>query len=327
MPKRRPSRKPSRAEDAPTVATRLLRIITGRKVVVPVPKYFTRGTMYGFIGRALDEQGDAKCSSVTFDFAKLEQIDPVGVVVLSNLIEHFKNMGVRVVFRAFPGKPTEAIDLLSNVGFFRRYGGNPVVTHQHMRDGVIDLELVESQRTVDFLFNRLMPWMGLNVGLSADSLDTVRACLEEIFHNITDHSGVTVGCVFAQHEPNLNRIHIAISDFGVGIPRRVREHVAGLSDQAAIAKACEEGFTTKSNVRNRGAGLPNLMRYVTTRNQGTVLIASGRGELSAVYESQRMKTTARTSPSFYPGTLVTTILRTDTIEAVASDVAPEEFAW
>jgi hypothetical protein len=100
-----------------------------------------------------------------------------------------------------------------------------------------------------------------------------------------------------------------------------------LTDSEAIRLACQEGFTTKSNVRNRGAGLSNLIRYVTQRNGGTVLIAAGKGELSAVHGLTDPKITARTSQGFYPGTLVKIILRTNAFQPIAADAELEPFEW
>lgn len=293
---------------------------------VVVPSHFNKTGIYTFIESVLDEQGDAKFSSITLDFSALEFIEPGGVVILSNVIEYLRQMKVRVTIRR-PARLHGALIYLDDAGFFKRYLSKPLRTSANLRSTTIPLEHVKSERTSEYLHHRLIPWVGQNVGLSADSLDTIRVCLEEIFQNISDHSGKKIGCAFAQHYPNKNEIQIVISDFGIGIPKRVAEKVQGLADQYAILEACKEGFTTKSNVRNRGAGLPNLMRYVTHRNKGTVLLASGRGELSAVPERQRMKVTPRPARGFYPGTSVTTILRTDTIEAVAQDVEPEEFAW
>lgn len=174
-----------------------------------------------------------------------------------------------------------------------------------------------------------MPWIGQEVNLSDDSLSALRTSIEEIFHNIRDHSGVGIGCVFAQHYPRKKEIQIAISDFGQGIPTLVRTKLPEiLSDTDALRKACEEGFTTQSNVRNRGAGLANLMRYITLRNNGTVLISSGKAQISAVQKNlTSSKITAKASDGFYPGTLVRAILRTDTLEQVAKDTEQEIFEW
>jgi hypothetical protein len=163
--------------------------------------------------------------------------------------------------------------------------------------------------------------------LSTKAGEVQRTSLEEIFHNVNDHSGEGIGCTFAQHFPNKKRIQIAVSDFGKGIPKTVRTKLPLLTDSEAIKKACEEGFTTQSNVKNRGAGLPNLMRYVTQRNNGTVLIASGQANVSAVKGTNGTKVTGRSQSGIYPGTLVQVMLRTDTLEKSAVDTELEPFEW
>jgi hypothetical protein len=70
------------------------------------------------------------------------------------------------------------------------------------------------------------------------------------------------------------------------------------------------------------------MRYITQRNNGFVLISSGKAQLSAVKSNSiEPKITARTADGFYPGTLVRAILRTDTLEQAAEDTEIEVFEW
>ncbi|NVO05243.1 MAG: hypothetical protein HXX19_04535 [Rhodoferax sp.] len=189
------------------------------------------------------------------------------------------------------------------------------------------LELFKASAYVPYLYQGLMPWVSNEVKLSTDTLETIKTCLEEVFHNIEYHSGIEFGCTFSQHFPKKNRIHVAISDFGIGIPTRVRSKLPDLQDAQALKEACKEGFTTKSNVKNRGAGLPNLIRYVVQRNSGTVLIHSGRGYLSASRGPDQPNITSRELDWAYPGTLVHVVLRTDTLEKLERDIEPEVFQW
>ena len=70
------------------------------------------------------------------------------------------------------------------------------------------------------------------------------------------------------------------------------------------------------------------MRYITQRNNGTVLISSGKAQISAVQSNViEPKLTARSVDGFYPGTLVRAILRTDTLEQVIEDTEREIFEW
>jgi anti-sigma regulatory factor (Ser/Thr protein kinase) len=297
---------------------------------VLLPQRFNADTMLAFLAQVVDEQRDAKCSTVVFDFSRLNFVEPVGVVVLSNVIEYFKLLKCKVRFlnHSVQNPGTKFLD---DSLFFERYLGKKLFGPSSVRSTTIPLSLIHSAKAQEYLLKTLMPWVGDSVGLSSESLAGVRVSLEEVLHNVRDHSGVQVGCTFAQHFPNRNRIQIAISDFGAGIPTVVRRKLPDTSDPAALRLACQEGFTTQSNVQNRGAGLPTLIKYVTQNNGGNVLIAAGFGQLSAAPTStgaeHPFKITARTADGFYPGTLVRVILRTDTLELAASDAQVEPFEW
>jgi len=302
-------------------------ILCQEEITVDIPRTFNATSMFQFINKAVDDQCNAKCSKICFNFAKLDFIEPVGIVVLSNLIQYFHKMKVKVTFTGHKTN-SNANHFLDDAGFFNQYLGKYAFQSSSQRSTTRELMLVSNSEATNYLYFNLMPWIGLEVNLSDDSLSSLRSSIEEIFHNIRDHSGVEIGCVFAQHYPRKKEIQIAISDFGQGIPTLVRTKLPKISDTDALRKACEEGFTTKCNVRNRGAGLTNLMRYITLRNNGTVLISSGNAQISAVKEdATSSKITARISDGFYPGTLVRAILRTDTLEQVAKDSEQEVFEW
>lgn len=298
-----------------------------RQQSVMLPAYFNLATMRRFIGEAIDAQAEQDVRSMEFDFSKLKFIEPVGVVALSNTIEHFRTKGVKIFFNGHKIR-TIANKYLDDAGFFKRYLKRQVFEDSTARSSTVPLVLFKANAYVPYLYQDLMPWIGREVKMSTDTLDTIKTCLEEIFHNIEFHSGVDTGCTFAQFFPKEAIIRIAISDFGVGIPSRVRTKLPDLDDQSCLRKAIEEGFTTKSNVNNRGAGLNNLIRYVTMRNSGTVLIHSGTSNLSAT-PSVRGGTsiTSRGDGWVYPGTLVHVVLRTDTLDRLEDDVEKEVFQW
>ena len=301
-------------------------ILNGEKIAVLLPKQFNAESMYSFIQRAVDDQGDAQCKEITFDFSKLEFIEPVAVVVLSNLIEYFSKLGVKTRFAGHQTL-TKPVIYLDDSGFFKQYLGATLRAHAALRDTTLPLQLVANPQAIGYLYEQMIPWIAIQLRTTAIALATVRVCLQEVFHNISDHSGVNVGCVFAQHFPKTGELQVAVSDFGFGIPSNVRKLKPNATDSQALVLALQEGFTTKSNVQNRGAGLPLLMKYVTLKNRGAVLITSGKANISAVFEGQTTKITARDRPVSYPGTLVRVILKTDTLQALAQDIELEEFSW
>lgn len=306
--------------------TRIINRLLDR-VDIALPHNLTRETMQSLITQVVDDDGKPRWSRLRLDLARLNFIDPTGVVVLCSLIDYLKRLNVAVNVRITKPYST-CVEYLDDFGFFKHYGGAPLRPQAAVRRTTVPIERVESHQLFAYLENQLMPWIADRVGLAQESIAAVKTCFEEIFHNIDDHSGVDIGCAFAQFFPKNNHIHVAISDYGVGIPYVVRKQLPRLSDDQALLKACEEGFTTKTNVRNRGAGLPTLIRYVTLRNQGSVLLASGRGELAATYQDGNTRLRARTArDGIYPGTLVKVILRTDSFEAMTEDVKPEDFKW
>jgi anti-sigma regulatory factor (Ser/Thr protein kinase) len=68
--------------------------------------------------------------------------------------------------------------------------------------------------------------------------------VKELFHNINDHSSIATGFIHVQHYPNARVVKITVSDFGIGIPDKIRSFfgppAAGgppLTDGAAILMA------------------------------------------------------------------------------------------
>lgn len=304
----------------------LLRTLIGSDVTVSLPRTFNMNSMRQFISAAVIKQAETRAKKILFDFTALEFIEPEGVVVLANTIEHFRQAGVRIEFSGLRSAGP-AKRYLDDSGFFLHYLKKRLFIGSSPRDTTVPFELFPAKNYVPYLYQNLMPWIGSSVNLSEDTLSTIRACLEEVFHNIDYHSGVDTGCVFAQHFPQKKRICIAISDFGIGIPTRVRTRASEASDAEALRLAVKEGWTTKTNVVNRGVGLSTLLKYITQRNSGTVLLHSGQGYLSATRGPQASNVTSRNSEWSYPGTLVHVVLRTDTLEKLEDDVTPEVFQW
>ena len=108
----------------------------------------------------------------------------------------------------------------------------------------------------------MVPWLRRRTNSPSCSFGNLKVCLAEIFNNIQDHSGQDIGCLFGQHHPNEQRMLIAISDFGVGIPTTVRNVRPRLDDAEALVHAIRDGFTSKLMPRHRGAGLALLLDNV-----------------------------------------------------------------
>lgn len=287
---------------------------------IVLPHVFSRDTLYIMLKVVLSglENGHRK---VIFDCTNLNKIEVGGVTALSNVVELYRNANVNVTFQN--AKTCGAAAFLEGSGFLAQYQNNEP-RKVNIAGEFFCLKLIEYTRSHSYLNNELIPWLAKILQQDVRALATLKVCFEEIFNNIQDHSTVKMGCCCAHYDPTDKKIIICMSDFGVGIPAKVRSKIETASDQAAIAKACEHGFSTHSTPGNMGAGLHVLIQNVVTKNSGSVIIFSGNGIYSCVPGA---KGSGRSAPhgGVYPGTMI--YITIDTKKFVPSEIDKEAFVW
>jgi anti-sigma regulatory factor (Ser/Thr protein kinase) len=301
----------------------ILNTLAPPELRVMLPHNFDRKSMHVLLEQSLENDLKPRSPRITFDFSRLRFVDASAITVFSNLIEFLRKKGVRVQF-AHHKFAKDCNRYLDDSGFFSTCDGKPVFPNAKLRETTLALQKVPHDRSHSWITNTFSPWIATRVGLSEASFGSIAVCLGEIFNNIIDHSGERLGCVFAQHYPEKKEVMLSVSDFGVGIPTNVRKVVPGISDSAAIAQAVIEGFTTKSNARNQGAGLAILTKYVVRNNRGSVTVHSLKGSFQCIYAASGERHLAKEEGYSYPGTLVQITFRTDYLEPVA---VKEEFEW
>jgi anti-sigma regulatory factor (Ser/Thr protein kinase) len=291
------------------------------ELVISLPVTFTRDTMYWLI-RELSRGLRLRPRKIAFDFKKLKAIHVGGITALSNVIEFCRHMRIKTVFRNID--ECEAHRFLHGSGLLTQY--HDVAADARDRETFLPLQLVEYDRSFNHVSNQLIPWLARVLGHDERALTSLKAGLGEVFNNIKDHSTVNVGCSATHYDAAEDKIAICVADFGIGIPGRVREKIKLSNDQAAIAMACQQGFSTKTTPRNRGAGLHVLIQNVVARNHGTVIIHSGEGIYSCVHDPDKpMKGTGRPAQGQYPGTML--YMTIPKSEFVPDDIDEEEFQW
>jgi len=293
-------------------------------ITVTLPYNFNVKNLHVVLEGALDDSMMARSSKIKFDFATLKFIDPTAITVLSNLIEYLKHRQNARVFFTNYNFPTEGNKYLDDSGFFQLYVGKQVFEGCKLRPTTLPLTKVSYDRSYNWIEDTFPNWISTRSGLDTESFASIVVCLKEIFNNIRDHSGETIGCVFAQHYPQKNEVMLTISDFGVGIPTNVRKLLPDFTDAQAIAKSVVEGFTTRSTNRNRGAGLDTLTRYVVGNNRGRVFVQSLKGSLNCIYAASGVRMLPRSELVAYPGTLIQIVFRIDMLDQLGRK---EEFEW
>jgi hypothetical protein len=164
-----------------------------------------------------------------------------------------------------------------------------------------------------------VPWLQNRLGVSKATLYDIQVNLLELFNNIQDHSSLEIGCLFAQHYPNLKSVSVALADFGVGIPNAVRRVHPELDDNQAIVRAVQRGFTSGIKPRNMGEGLSLLLETAVLRNGGSVSIYSLYGAVTFSGIQGVIHPAPLLQCGFCPGTTIDIRLRTDTLKSLEDE--------
>jgi len=272
---------------------------------------------------------------VNFDFSSLAFIRPEGVAYLGNLCEWLVTQNVSVTFsNHLTGN--RSIQYLDDCGFFERYLGQSISPNANRRGTTFPLSSVRHTHAHQAIEQGIVPWLSGRMNHSERELSGLKGVLSELFNNVRDHTAFDIGCLFAQDFPRENRVLVAFSDFGCGIPKNVRSKLESLDDYLCICKAAEDGFTT-GTTRNMGTGLFITLQQVVGLNGGTVTIRSSLG--SALFHPRssfspqssamcsQFAITNISSSGWCIGTMIELSLPTDRQHWFGGDEGEEGFEW
>lgn len=253
---------------------------------------------------------DVLPEAVSFDFSRMRFALPSGVVFLSNLSRFLVRNGCKVTY-ANINTNSEAIRFLDDAMFFEQHLQKLLIPTSTVRPTTQPLRAIHHEASHGWIGLTLLPWLSQCSGVAVEHMAELKTCLSELFNNIADHTDSGVGSIFAQWYPNKGSLEICIADFGQGIPATVGRMVDGLSDSEAIAKAFEDGFSSRSLPTNRGVGLHILQQNVVDNMSGTLKCLSAGGGLTIKKVGNLVRKVPYSVQGFCPGTMIEMRFRTD----------------
>lgn len=263
-------------------------------------------------------------SEVEFDFSVVDFALPSGIVFLSNLSRYLLRQNCTVVYSEMNNE-NRCIRFLDDSLFFEQHMGKKLCQTCHPRNTTRPLMEIRHTDSHNWIRADLIPWLSESADVPQDNLSELATCIGELFNNINDHTEFDVGSIFAQWFPKKKKVVISIADFGNGIPSTVARKVQSLSDSEAIEKAFEDGFTTQSTPRNRGAGLFILVQNVVGILNGELTVHSGNGSVIFRKGSNSLMSVPYTRDGFCPGTLINLEFSTNQIEVIEKETGG--FEW
>jgi len=301
---------------------------TEQILTVQLPRRFTKNEVQTFLASIVGQDGNPVASEIFFDFTTLTnwvEVDAIAALCSATLwlIDNSVAVKYRYPSEGTALKNTHPLKYLDDAGFFNIFLGRTLYPGACCRSTMFPLSKLGISESYSWMTNKLIPWLDRILPFTlSTSFPEFEVCVQEIFNNIRDHSGKKWGCVVAQYYPNINKIDLIISDYGVGIPANMRTLYPQYNDAELIHIATTEGVSSMPTPANRGAGLENIISIVTNHANGTVKINSLRGELTITngQEPQQLLMS-----SLFPGTLIHLTFKTDCIDF--SQIFPEDLSW
>jgi hypothetical protein len=156
-------------------------------------------------------------------------------------------------------------------------------------------------------FLKVSYWLKRNSALSLEEIQgVINVPLPEMINNVLDHSQSPIGCyICAQAYPQGGRLLLSVVDLGVGFLTTLKNRYPYLTCEAeAIDLAVQPGISSKSTVRNAGAGL-DVIRGFLQHYSGEFEIISNNGRW---FQNAEGQCATRTLPFAFPGTSISVIL-------------------
>lgn len=202
--------------------------------------------------------------------------------------------------------PPRVEQILSKNGFLVHYGqALNIIDHWGTTIFYKRFDIGERRYFSDYIDNEFINREEIPQ-MSHALLKKFRGSLFEIFDNSMIHSGTELG-VFScgQFFPNRNRLDFIVVDLGVGIRKKVCDHLEfDISPEQAIEWATQEKNTTKRGTPG-GLGLKLLCNFIDL-NGGRIQIVSDAG----YWCRENRSTIARRLDHPLPGTAVSLEINT-----------------
>ena len=292
--------------------------------IITLPRQFDGKTLSKVAADVVAIAPDDLPPALVFDFSMLHFVRPAGVVFLSNLVHWLNEKGAKVTFINCDMNKA-VIKYLDDSLFFEQHCGSKLSEQASPRSTTQPLVRIAQEDSHAWVETHVIPWLAGRLSITEASLYTLKACISELFNNIQDHTIYDIGSIFVQHFPAEKVVTVSVSDFGVGIPEKVREQLPGISDSDAIIQSVQEGFTTRSRPGNKGIGLDYLLRTVVLTNGGKVTFYSGESIVRFEKSREGIRPTVVGDGGFCPGTTIDIELRTDAIEVLPEE--REDLQW
>lgn len=192
------------------------------------------------------------------DNLSVEKLFPIHLVTLACLIEAYNQADKKVYL------DIKNVNLINYLLYDLRFSSHLKIEGCKLESNISDDNVLCLWRVVNEekdLYPKRVEDYFRRLSFKDKDLSPISEALVEVYYNIFDHAGAK-GNAFSllKFNPKSKILYVAVSDFGKGIAKSVRENTPNIkNDCIAIEKAIQDNYTVKSQRHNRGLGLGNIL--------------------------------------------------------------------
>ena len=252
---------------------------------------------------------------------EVTSLAPMDILIITQFLIVQRQKSCDITISCNP-KIKEYVKAIKLVDFIKTNTHRPTTIRVIPDFTAMPIRRVERERMVEYI-NATEQYFK-NIISGSKDLAMLNQCMSELINNVYDHSKSNIGAyVFCQYYPEAKEIKMAVSDYGIGIPKSVndsRKTNSILSEIDCLKWALKENNSTHSIPQNAGKGLDTINSFVK-KNRGELRLLSGGAQLKG--QSGRNNYSANIVKGF-KGTLIQITIKIDNLEVV--DII-ENFNW
>jgi len=202
---------------------------------------------------------------------KIEEFEPFHIVTFACFIQSLRMKGFPKI-NVFCHNE-DIVNLLDGkIKFPNYYKKTTSILHEDSEDDkVLNLWKVVDNMTYSYT-NSVTEYFNRQYFKNLD-MTGLKNSLDEIYANIADHSQSNGNAFsYISYDHIREKIYIAACDFGLGIPFTLRRiHKKYKSDSEALRDSLEIGVSARTNKRNRGFGLDNVISTLSSNDMFRII--------------------------------------------------------
>lgn len=251
-------------------------------IIIPGRTHEEFGFSISKLIRVVDNISSAKSDQIILDFSYARMLNPFFLGGLSCVIDHAKQKGV--TFQMKEAQNPDVTSYLQTIRFPHCYDANQenwsLDEYSEKRYIPIVRFPTGESSTMETIRNKILSAISDLFKKQLRFTERQRAplsyLLDEITHNVNDHSGAQEGFVFAQYYPSSNYLDLCICDHGKGIYGSyldTRKHQP--KNEIEAVQMAISGFSTKDRPESKGFGITTSRKMLARGLRGKFFIWSG----------------------------------------------------